>query len=64
MFLIVRIVVWFVLGSATLSMVERNPVGAWALGILSTILTAWLAIDLYIQWPQIQQIVFGYGAYR
>ena len=59
-----RIIVWFVLGSATLAMIERNPVGAWVLGIISTILTAWLAIDLYTQWPQIKEMLFGPQYYR
>jgi hypothetical protein len=58
MFLVVRIIVWFVLGSATLAMIEEHPVGAWVLGILSTALTAWLAIDIYEQWPQIRAILF------
>jgi hypothetical protein len=64
MFLVVRILVWFVLGSATLAIIERNPVGAWVLGILSTALTAWLAIDLYTQWPEIKVMLFGSPYYR
>jgi hypothetical protein len=58
MFFVVRLIVWFVLGGATLGMIERNPVGAWILGILSTILTAWLAIDMYTHWPEIQAMLF------
>lgn len=59
MFFVVRVIVWFVLGSATLSLIEKHPVGAWVLGILSTILTAWLAIDIYTSWPTISAILFG-----
>lgn len=64
MFLVVRLIVWFVLGTATLTMIERNPVGAWVLGILSTILTAWLAIDLYENWPQIKALLFDQSRYQ
>jgi hypothetical protein len=59
MFFVVRVIVWFVLGSATLSLIEKNPVGAWVLGIISTILTAWLAIDIYTSWPTISGILSG-----
>lgn len=66
MFLMVRLLVWFVLGSATLAMIEKHPFGAWVLGIISTALTAWLAIDLYTSWPDIKAILFGqsYSQYR
>jgi hypothetical protein len=59
MFIVVRVIVWFVLGSATLSLIEKNPVGAWVLGIISTILTGWLAIDIYTSWPTISAILSG-----
>jgi hypothetical protein len=64
MFLVVRLIVWFVLGSATLAMIERNPAGAWVLGIISTILTAWLAIDLYIHWPEIKAMIMNQSHYQ
>jgi hypothetical protein len=63
MFLFVRILVWFVVGSATLSLIEKHPVGAWVLGIVSTLLTAWLAIDLYEQWPHIREVLFQHNTY-